>query len=110
MRRLAVGTALLAFACSRETRPDPKPGQTLPARLIGCAIQAPDETGRPMPEMSADFLVDTRGKVHDIRIRGPQGPDAKALRRHLESCQYAPATKHGHPVATRRAVVYGLYR
>ena len=59
--------------------------------------------------MSADFQVDPRGKVRDVHIQGG-GAFAKALKRHLESCQYEPATRDGRPVASRRAAVFGGYQ
>jgi hypothetical protein len=113
MRRLVLATVLLASACARETRPEQRPGKLVPAQLVACSLDAPDAKLRPgappVPEMSADFQVDARGRVRDVHIQGG-GPYAKLLKRHLESCEYEPATKDGRPVATRRAAVYSGYR
>jgi len=79
----------------------------VPALLVGCAIEAP--TGKAGDDMSADFQVYARGRVRDIHIQGG-GAHAKALKRHLESCEYEPATKDGRPVPTRRAAVFSGYR
>jgi hypothetical protein len=106
---LAASCVLLS--CARETRPDAAPGKLVPAQLVRCAVEAPSAKsgGASVPDMSADFQVDPRGRVRDIRIQGG-GPYAKALKRHLESCQYEPATRDGRPVPTRRAAVYGGYQ
>jgi hypothetical protein len=111
MRRLVLATVLLASACARDARPEQKPGKLVPAQLVGCAIEPPSAKagGASLPDMSADFQVDARGKVREVHIQG-SGPYAKALKRHLESCEYQPATKDGRPVATRRATLYGGYR
>ena len=108
MRRLVLATLLLASACARDALPEQKPGKLLPAQLVGCAIDAP--SSKAGPDLSADFQVDARGKVRDVHIQGAAGATARALRRHLESCEYSPATKDGRPIATRRAMVYGGYR
>ena len=111
MRRFACAALLVAAACARDARPDPKPIKLVPAQLVGCAIEAPSgrSGGAALPDMSADFQVDPRGRVRDVRIQGG-GAFAKALKRHLESCQYEPATRDGRPVASRRAAVYGGYQ
>ena len=111
MRRFACAALLVAAACARDARPDPKPMKLLPAQLVGCAIEAPSARSgaAALPDMSADFQVDPRGRVRDVHIQGGGGY-AQALRRHLESCQYEPATKDGRPVASRRAAVYGGYQ
>jgi hypothetical protein len=111
MRRLAFAALLAGAACARDSRPEGRPLKLVPALLVGCAIEAPSAkaAGGPVPDMSADFQVDARGKVRDVHVQGA-GPSAKALRRHLESCQYEPATKDGRPVASRRAAVYGGYQ
>jgi len=108
MRRLVLATVLLASACARDARPEPKTTKLVPAQLVGCAVEAPSARsgGAPVPDMSADFQVDPRGKVREVHIQGG-GAYAKALKRHLESCQYEPASKDGRPVASRRAAVYG---
>jgi hypothetical protein len=102
---------LALAACARDARPDPKTGKLVPAQLIGCAIDAPSAKpgGAPLSDMSADFQIDARGKVRDIHVQGATGVTAKALRRHLESCDYEPATRDGRPIATRRAAVFGGY-
>jgi len=100
MRRILLAASIAVLSCVRETRPDEKPVKVVPAQLLGCAIQAPSASG------SADFQVDARGKVRDVHIQGASGAAAKALRRHLESCEYSPATRDGRAVATRRAAVY----
>jgi len=100
MRRFLLAASVGILACIHEPRPDEKPGKVVPAQLIGCAVQAPSASG------SADFQVDARGRVRDVNIQGASGATAKALRRHLESCEYSPATRDGHAVATRRAAVY----
>jgi hypothetical protein len=105
--RLIVPVLLLAVSCTAETRPDPRPGKIVPAQLVGCAIDAP--SGKTAVDMSAEFQVDAHGRVRDIHIQGG-GVQAKALKRHLESCEYAPATKDGRPFATRRAAVFSGYR
>jgi len=114
MRRLILAVLLLAPACARETRPETKPVKLVPAQLIGCKVEAPGAKpgpgAPPVPEMSADFQVDPRGRVRDIHIQGSSGQYAKALRRHLESCEYEPATKDGRPVSSRRATVYSGYQ
>jgi len=114
MRRLALlAASCLVLACARQLRSDTAAGTVVPARLIGCGIQSPDAegpAGASLPEMSADFQIDPRGKVRDVHVQGGGGADARALRRHLESCEYSPATRNGHPIATRRAAVYGAYR
>jgi hypothetical protein len=111
MRRLAFAALIAAAACARDSRPEPKPMKLVSAQLVGCAIEAPSTKagGASVPDMSADFQVDPRGRVRDVHIQGG-GPHAKALKRHLESCQYEPATKDGRPVASRRAAVYGGYQ
>ena len=111
MRRLVLATVLLASACARDARPERKPGKLVPALLVGCAIESPSAKagGTSLPDMSAEFQVDARGKVREVHIQGG-GPYAKALKRHLESCEYQPATKDGRPVATRRAALYGGYQ
>jgi hypothetical protein len=111
MRRLAFAALLVAAACARDAVPDPKGMKLVPAQLLGCAIEAPSAKpgGGSVPDMSADFQVDSRGRVRDIHIQGGAAY-AKALRRHLESCQYEPATREGRAVATRRAAVYGGYQ
>ena len=112
MRRAALAMLLLAAACAREARPDAAPGKVVPAQLVACAVESPSATAASAPggDVSADFQVDTRGKVRDVRLQGAKGPYAKALRRHLESCEYSPATRDGRPIATRRAAVYSAYR
>jgi len=111
MRRLALAALIPAAACARDSRLEPKPMKLVSAQLVGCAIEAPSTKagGASVPDMSADFQIDPRGKVRDVHIQGG-GPHAKALKRHLESCQYEPATKDGRPVASRRAAVYGGYQ
>ena len=111
MRRLVVSSLLVMAACARDARPDAKTGKLSPAQLIGCAIEAPSAKpgGAPLPDMSADFQVDPHGKVRDIHVQGATGATGKALRRHLESCDYEPATRDGRPIATRRAAVFGGY-
>ncbi len=83
----------------------------VPAQLLGCSVEAPSARsgGVAIPDLSADFQVDPRGRVRDIHVQGA-GAYAKALKRHLESCQYEPATRDGRPVASRRAAVYGGYQ
>jgi hypothetical protein len=111
MRRFALAASLVLFCCAGKPRPDAKPAKLVPAHLVGCAVEAPAaKTGASVPDMSAEFQVDARGRVRDIRIQGGGGAAARALRRHLESCEYTPATKDGHPVASRRAAVYGGYQ
>jgi hypothetical protein len=114
MRRFALAASWVVLCCAHETRPDAKPGKLVPAQLIGCRLEAPgakpEPDAPPVPEMSADFQIDLRGRVRDVHIQGGSGLYAKALRRHLESCEYEPATKDGRPVATRRAAVYSGYR
>jgi hypothetical protein len=112
MRRLAFAALLAAAACARDSRPEPTPMKLVPAQLVGCAIEAPSlkSGGAAIPDMSADFQVDPRGRVREVHIQGGGGPHAKALKRHLESCQYEPATRDGRPVASRRAAVYGGYQ
>ena len=112
MRRAALAMLLLAAACAREARPDAAPGKVVPAQLVACAVEPPSAAAASAPggDVSADFQVDTRGKVRDVRLQGAKGPYAKALRRHLESCEYSPATRDGRPIATRRAAVYSAYR
>jgi hypothetical protein len=107
MRRFALAASCFVLSCAAETRPDAKPGKLVPAQLVRCAIEAP--SGKAGADMSADFQVDARGRVRDIRIQGGGAP-ARALKRHLESCEYAPATKDGRPVATRRAAVFSGYQ
>jgi hypothetical protein len=109
--RLAGVIALFAIACARETRPDVTTGKIVPAQLVTCGVDAPAAatTGSGV-DVAADFQVDVRGRVRDVHVQGAKGAYANALRRHLESCKYAPATRDGQPVATRRAVLYGAYR
>jgi hypothetical protein len=111
MQRLVVCVVFAAAACARDARPDAKAGKLVPAQLVRCAVDAPSSTpsGAPLPDMSADFQIDAHGKVRDIHVQGAAGATAKALRRHLESCEYDPATRDGRPIATRRAAVFGRY-
>jgi hypothetical protein len=106
MRVLAVALVSMTAACAHD-KPSQTAGTLVPAQLITCAVERPqaDSAG----DVSADFQVDTRGKVRDVHVQGAKGAYAKALRRHLESCEYAPATRGGRPVATRRAVLYASY-
>lgn len=112
MRFAAIAILVLAGACSRETRPDPAPGKVVPAVLLTCAIEPPTGSARggAAGDVSADFQVDARGRVRDVHVQGAKGNHAKALRRHLESCEYSPALRDGRPVATRRAAVYSASR
>jgi hypothetical protein len=112
MARAALVLALLACACAHEARPDPAAGRLVPAQLVACAVDAPAVAGAGVPagDVSADFQIDTRGKVRDVHLQGARGAYAKALRRHLESCEYAPATRDGRPITSRRAAVYSAYR
>jgi len=109
MRRLALASCAV-LACAHQSVPPSV--ATEPARLLGCSVQAPKAVAgsAPAPDMSADFQIDARGKVRDVHVQGGAAASARALRRHLESCQYSPATKDGNPIATRRAAVYGGYR
>jgi len=111
MGRLVLSTLLAVAACARDARPDAKTGRLVAAQLVGCAIDAPSSSpgGAPLPDMSADFQIDARGKVRDVHVQGATGATAKALRRYLESCDYQPATRDGRPIATRRAAVFGGY-
>jgi hypothetical protein len=111
MRPLAFAALFVASACARDSRPEPKPMKLVPAQLLGCSVEAPSASsgGVAIPDLSADFQVDPRGRVRDIHIQGG-GAYAKALKRHLESCHYEPATRDGRPVASRRAAVYGGYQ
>jgi hypothetical protein len=109
MRFSAFAILVLAAACSRQTRPDPAPGKVVSAVLLACAIEPP-VTSASSGDVSADFQVDARGRVRDVHVQGAKGSYAKALRRHLESCEYSPALRDGRPVATRRAAVYSAYR
>ncbi len=111
MRRFALAALVVAAACARETRPEAKAMKLVPAQLLGCSVEAPSARsgGVAIPDLSADFQVDPRGRVRDIHVQGA-GAYAKALKRHLESCQYEPATRDGRPVASRRAAVYGGYQ
>ena len=104
MRWHALAASLALLSCVRETRTDEKPGKVVPAQLIGCSVQAPSATGGG--DMAAEFQVDARGKVRDVRVQGATGAGARALRKHLESCEYSPATRAGRPIASRRAAVY----
>jgi hypothetical protein len=112
MRRFVLAASFVLLCCARDTRPDARPAKLVPAQLIGCAIEPPSAkaSGASLPDMSAEFQVDARGKVRDVRVQGGTGSAAKALRRHLESCEYSPATRDGRPVASRRAAVYGGYQ
>jgi hypothetical protein len=113
MRFAAIAILVLAAACSRETRPDPAPGKVVPAVLLTCAIEPPtpsSSSGSGRGDASADFQVDARGRVRDVHVQGAKGSYAKALRRHLESCEYSPGLRDGRPVATRRAAVYSANR
>ena len=112
MRFAAIAILVLAAACSHETRPDRAPGKLVPAVLLACAVDPPSgsASGATAVDASADFQVDARGKVRDVHVQGAKGSFAKALRRHLESCEYSPALRDGRPVPTRRAAVYSAYR
>src|SRR5919201_5588754 len=101
MHRFLAATLLFAAACARETRPDSATGKLVPAQLVACAVEAPSTTGAGVPagEVSADFQIDPRGKVRDVHLQGARGVYAKALRRHLESCEYSPATRDGRPIS-----------
>lgn|SRR5690349_22603387 len=111
MRRFVFAGLFLAAACAHDAHPEQKPQKLVPAQLLGCDVEAPSArtVGAAMPDMSADFQVDPRGRVRDVHIQGG-GAYAKALKRHLESCRYEPATRDGRPVASRRAAVYGGYQ
>ena len=104
MRRFALAASIAFLSCARDTRPDEKPGKLVPAQLIGCAVEPP--SAKAGGDMAAEFQVDASGKVRDVRIQGASGASARALRRHLESCEYSPAIRDGHAVASRRAAVY----
>ena len=104
MRRFAIAASFVVLCCAGEPRPDSTPGKVVPAQLIGCAVQAP--SAKAGGDMAAEFQVDARGKVRDVHVQGATSAAARALRRHLESCEYSPATRDGHPVASRRAAVY----
>jgi hypothetical protein len=110
MRVATIAILALAAACSHETRPDPAPGKIVPAQLVACSIEPPVVTAAAGGDVSADFQVDARGKVRDVHVQGAKGSYAKALRRHLESCEYAPAMRDGRPIASRRAALYAGYR
>ena len=111
MRLLVLAALSLAAGCAHD-KPSAAPAGTLvPAQLVSCAIEPPLTAAAGAPgDVSADFQVDTRGKVHDVHVQGAKGTYAKAVRRHQESCEYSPATRGGRPVATRRAILYGAYR
>jgi hypothetical protein len=104
MRRFLLAASLALVSCVREPRPDEKPGKLVPAQLIACSVQAP--SAKAGADLAADFKVDARGKVRDVHVQGATGATARALRRHLESCEFSPATRDGHPVVSRRAAVY----
>ena len=108
MRLLVVVLASVAAACAHDKPADTGSAALVPAQLISCAVEPP--TASFAGDVSADFQVDTRGRVRDVHVQGAQGAYANALRRHLASCEYSPATRGGRPVATRRAVLYGAYR
>jgi|ERR671934_2585312 hypothetical protein len=108
MRRFAFLLLLLALACAHETQPDPMPGKIVPAQLVACGIEPP-AGATSGGDVAADFQVDVRGRVRDVHVQGAKAAYANALRRHLESCNYAPAMRDGRPIATRRAVLYGAY-
>jgi hypothetical protein len=112
MRLLVVIFVAMAAACAHDRASEAPSGPLVPAQLISCAVEPPPAVSAAAPtgDVSADFQVDTRGKVRDVHVQGAKGAYAKALRRHLESCEYSPATRGGRPVATRRAVLYGAYR
>ena len=80
--------------------------------LLACAVDPPTASASSgaAGDVSADFQVDARGRVRDVHVQGAKGSYAKALRRHLESCEYSPALRDGRPVPSRRAAVYSAYR
>jgi outer membrane biosynthesis protein TonB len=57
---------------------------------------------RPSGSMIVDYLVTAEGKVSDVAVEGNASESAvRAVRRYLESCRYAPATRAGKPIAVK---------
>lgn len=76
---------------------------TPPSRK-SCRLKGPrlSERDRPNGKLVVDYQVSVDGKVSDVAVEGDATERAiKAVRRYLESCTYAPATKGGKPVAVR---------
>jgi len=49
-----------------------------------------------------DYQVTAEGKVSDVAVQGDASESAvRAVRRYLESCKYAPATRAGKPIAVK---------
>ena len=112
-RALAVG---LLLGCAHAPVPE---AETETAPIEGkSTLQLSDDTTPPVrkscrsrgPRLAAsdrlsgsiivDFQVGADGKVSGVSVEGDASDGAvRALRRYLESCRYAPATRGGKPVA-----------
>jgi outer membrane biosynthesis protein TonB len=117
MRRALFLIAL--FACAHaapapeaETETAPVEGKrnltfsddvTPPVRK-GCRSKGPRlaERDRLSGSIVVDYQVTAEGKVSDVAVQGDASEGAiRAVRRYLESCKYAPATRAGKPIAVK---------
>jgi outer membrane biosynthesis protein TonB len=117
MRRALFLIAL--FACAHaapapegETETAPLEGKgnltlsddvTPPVRK-GCRSKGPRfaERDRLSGSIVVDYQVTAEGKVSDVAVQGDASEGAiRAVRRYLESCKYAPATRAGKPIAVK---------
>ena len=116
MKRLLL--ALLVFGGAHAPPPEPeaeappveqaKPfemsADVTPPRRKGCRLKGPRLAAKDRPSGSVvvNYQVSAEGKVSDVAVEGDANARAiKAVRRYLESCTYAPATRAGAPVAVR---------
>jgi outer membrane biosynthesis protein TonB len=117
MRRLAALSLVLAcaqapLASEGETETAPVEGKgnltfsddvTPPVRK-SCRSKGPRfaERDRLSGSIVVDYQVTAEGKVSDVAVQGDASEGAiRAVRRYLESCKYAPATRAGKPIAVK---------
>jgi hypothetical protein len=115
MRRLAILSLLIACAhapaSEGETEMQPVEGNgklqladdvTPPVRK-GCRSKGPRLAARDrVGSIVVDYQVTAEGKVSDVAVQGDASESAvRAVRRYLESCKYAPATRAGKPIAIK---------
>jgi len=117
MRRLAALSLVLACAHAplapeggTETAPVEGKGNLMfsddvtPPVRKGCRSKGPRfaERDRLSGSIVVDYRVTAEGKVSDVAVQGDASEGAvRAVRRYLESCKYAPATRAGKPIAVK---------
>ena len=69
----------------------------------GCRSKGPRLAARDrIGSIVVDYQVTAEGKVSDVAVQGDASESAvRAVRRYLESCKYAPATRAGKPIAVK---------